>query len=221
MSELLIDVREFPEYAAGHISGSQLVPLAALARTSATWDPTTRSPSSAVQAAVPRWPLSNWPPATSPTSPSSKAASKPGAPLASPRDHRPPALVTRTSGPHHRRLARPDHDAPGPLRLTVLLLRDRLCRSRPRLRRHQRHLHDGHRPRQAPLEPALTLKGFVILREAEEPLPHFLSEPTISRYLFFLPGADGGAGAGGGTADVTISDTDFQLPSACFLYTVT
>jgi len=37
MTELLIDVREFPEYAAGHIAGSQLVPLATLAQASALW----------------------------------------------------------------------------------------------------------------------------------------------------------------------------------------
>ena len=41
MTQLLIDVREFPEYAAGHIAGSQLVPLSTLARVSATWDPAT------------------------------------------------------------------------------------------------------------------------------------------------------------------------------------
>ncbi len=41
MTQLLIDVREFPEYAAGHIAGSQLVPLSTLAHASATWDPAT------------------------------------------------------------------------------------------------------------------------------------------------------------------------------------
>jgi rhodanese-related sulfurtransferase len=41
MTELLIDVREFPEYAAGHIAGSQLVPLTTLAQASAAWNPTT------------------------------------------------------------------------------------------------------------------------------------------------------------------------------------
>jgi rhodanese-related sulfurtransferase len=41
MPELLIDVREFPEYAAGHIAGSQLVPLATLGRVSESWDPAT------------------------------------------------------------------------------------------------------------------------------------------------------------------------------------
>jgi rhodanese-related sulfurtransferase len=38
MTELLIDVREFPEYAAGHIAGSQLVPLSTVATASAAWD---------------------------------------------------------------------------------------------------------------------------------------------------------------------------------------
>jgi len=38
MSELLIDVREFPEYAAGHIADSQLVPLSTLAQVSTGWD---------------------------------------------------------------------------------------------------------------------------------------------------------------------------------------
>ena len=41
MTELLIDVREFPEYAAGHIAGSQLVPLSTLGTVSAAWNPAT------------------------------------------------------------------------------------------------------------------------------------------------------------------------------------
>ena len=38
MTPTLIDVREYPEYAAGHIEGSQLVPLATLKTACATWD---------------------------------------------------------------------------------------------------------------------------------------------------------------------------------------
>jgi rhodanese-related sulfurtransferase len=34
----LIDVREYPEFAAGHIEGAELVPLATVAGTSATWN---------------------------------------------------------------------------------------------------------------------------------------------------------------------------------------
>ena len=41
MTELLVDVREFPEFAAGHIAGSQLVPLSSLAAACASWDPAT------------------------------------------------------------------------------------------------------------------------------------------------------------------------------------
>jgi len=41
MTQLFIDVREFPEYAAGHIAGSQLVPLSTLASVSESWDPAT------------------------------------------------------------------------------------------------------------------------------------------------------------------------------------
>jgi len=41
MPQLLIDVREFPEYAAGHIANSQLVRLSTLASASAAWDPAT------------------------------------------------------------------------------------------------------------------------------------------------------------------------------------
>lgn len=35
---MMIDVREYPEFASGHIAGSLLVPLAALAGKSAGWD---------------------------------------------------------------------------------------------------------------------------------------------------------------------------------------
>ena len=35
-----IDVREYPEFAAGHIAGSELVPLAAIAAKAAVWDKT-------------------------------------------------------------------------------------------------------------------------------------------------------------------------------------
>jgi rhodanese-related sulfurtransferase len=37
-AETLIDVREYPEFAAGHISGSKLVPLGQLQEKSAQWD---------------------------------------------------------------------------------------------------------------------------------------------------------------------------------------
>ena len=37
MGETIIDVREYPEFAAGHIQGATLVPLATLARTSQGW----------------------------------------------------------------------------------------------------------------------------------------------------------------------------------------
>jgi rhodanese-related sulfurtransferase len=38
MSEILIDVREYPEYASGHIEGSRLVPLSTIAEASETWN---------------------------------------------------------------------------------------------------------------------------------------------------------------------------------------
>jgi len=38
MSGIFIDVREYPEYASGHIEGSGLVPLGSLAEASETWD---------------------------------------------------------------------------------------------------------------------------------------------------------------------------------------
>jgi rhodanese-related sulfurtransferase len=38
MTDTLIDVREYPEYAYGHIEGATLVPLGALARASESWD---------------------------------------------------------------------------------------------------------------------------------------------------------------------------------------
>ena len=38
MKARLIDVREYPEFAAGHIEGSHLVPLGALDKTSEGWD---------------------------------------------------------------------------------------------------------------------------------------------------------------------------------------
>ena len=38
MDARLIDVREYPEFAAGHIEGAQLVPLGTLAKESADWD---------------------------------------------------------------------------------------------------------------------------------------------------------------------------------------
>lgn len=40
MPALLIDVREYPEFAAGHIANSQLVPLSTVAATSKSWLPT-------------------------------------------------------------------------------------------------------------------------------------------------------------------------------------
>ena len=40
MTSTYIDVREFPEYAAGHIADSTLVPLGSLPAASATWDRT-------------------------------------------------------------------------------------------------------------------------------------------------------------------------------------
>ena len=39
MTELLIDVREYPEYALAHIAGSQLVPLGTLASARKSWNP--------------------------------------------------------------------------------------------------------------------------------------------------------------------------------------
>lgn len=38
MQARMIDVREYPEFATGHIEGSELVPLAMLDRTSEAWD---------------------------------------------------------------------------------------------------------------------------------------------------------------------------------------
>jgi rhodanese-related sulfurtransferase len=38
MSTRLIDVRQYPEFAAAHIAGSELAPLHTLSRTSAAWD---------------------------------------------------------------------------------------------------------------------------------------------------------------------------------------
>ncbi len=38
MHGAVIDVREYPEFASGHIEGSRLVPLGSLGRASATWD---------------------------------------------------------------------------------------------------------------------------------------------------------------------------------------
>jgi rhodanese-related sulfurtransferase len=38
MNQRLIDVREYPEFAAGHLEGSELVPLATVAKASAPWD---------------------------------------------------------------------------------------------------------------------------------------------------------------------------------------
>lgn len=38
MSGKLIDVREYPEYASGHIAGSELVPLGELSSTSRSWN---------------------------------------------------------------------------------------------------------------------------------------------------------------------------------------
>jgi len=38
MTTTLIDVREYPEFATGHIEGSQLVPLGTLSATCARWD---------------------------------------------------------------------------------------------------------------------------------------------------------------------------------------
>ena len=38
MSTTLIDVREYPEYVAGHIAGSRLVPLREIAKASEKWD---------------------------------------------------------------------------------------------------------------------------------------------------------------------------------------
>ncbi len=40
MKETLIDVREYPEFAAGHIEGSRLVPLGSLDQESESWDRT-------------------------------------------------------------------------------------------------------------------------------------------------------------------------------------
>ena len=37
---MLIDVREFPEFASGHIAGARLVPLATLATVSSSWNKT-------------------------------------------------------------------------------------------------------------------------------------------------------------------------------------
>lgn len=42
MNPQLIDVREYPEYAGGHIEGSRLVPLSTLEAESASWDKTQR-----------------------------------------------------------------------------------------------------------------------------------------------------------------------------------
>lgn len=41
MTERLIDVRQYPEYAAGHIAGSELVPLDRLVKEAAAWDRST------------------------------------------------------------------------------------------------------------------------------------------------------------------------------------
>ncbi|MEO6923466.1 MAG: rhodanese-like domain-containing protein, partial [Bryocella sp.] len=41
MDTRIIDVREYPEYASGHIENSELVPLATLRTAARTWDPTT------------------------------------------------------------------------------------------------------------------------------------------------------------------------------------
>jgi rhodanese-related sulfurtransferase len=38
MQARLIDVREYPEFAGGHIEGSELIPLGTLERASETWD---------------------------------------------------------------------------------------------------------------------------------------------------------------------------------------
>ena len=38
MKQRLIDVREYPEFAAGHLEGSELVPLSTLATASTPWD---------------------------------------------------------------------------------------------------------------------------------------------------------------------------------------
>jgi len=38
MQETIIDVREYPEFAAGHIQGATLVPLATIAETSQGWE---------------------------------------------------------------------------------------------------------------------------------------------------------------------------------------
>ena len=38
MNTRWIDVREYPEFAAGYIEGSELIPLASVAKSSATWD---------------------------------------------------------------------------------------------------------------------------------------------------------------------------------------
>lgn len=40
MSETLIDVREYPEFVAGHIAGAKLVPLGSLAAASSAWEKT-------------------------------------------------------------------------------------------------------------------------------------------------------------------------------------
>lgn len=40
MGTNIIDVREYPEYAAGHIKGAKLVPLSTVAEMSETWDKT-------------------------------------------------------------------------------------------------------------------------------------------------------------------------------------
>jgi 3-mercaptopyruvate sulfurtransferase SseA len=37
MADSLIDVREYPEYAAGHIQGAKLIPLGTLGEASAAW----------------------------------------------------------------------------------------------------------------------------------------------------------------------------------------
>src|SRR5215472_12290709 len=38
MQKRVVDVREFPEFAAGHIEGSELVPLGGIERAAAGWD---------------------------------------------------------------------------------------------------------------------------------------------------------------------------------------
>ena len=38
MTTRLIDVREYPEFAAGHIEGAELVPLGTVDTASETWD---------------------------------------------------------------------------------------------------------------------------------------------------------------------------------------